>query len=223
LIFTFDPTHYIWSMKLLLILLFSISTMSASAQFHEQSGHIWAKSSFGQIDSANYQLYGVSAEWLIHRNIGLNYNLEFIHRNDKIWQLHSSAGSIVGPPLILFGLISAAGNGNDDGDFSLGGLGALLGVILLVAPDGVSGHIPVGYHWDISPYANVLGVDYMKNNNTDLHYLRYAMSYGVKTTYWNSNGFTLNVFTETRKVAGMGWGFGGGFGMGYAFGGTTGE
>ncbi len=200
-------------MKYLVAFFFVFNLLSAEAQFNQSTGHVYAATGIGRVDSANLQTYGVRGEWLVHERLGLNYNFEFVHRNDHIYQIHGSAGMLLGPPLIIFGLVTS----NNNSTFNFGGLGTALGVILLLAPEGVSYHIPVRYNWDISPYANFLGVDYMKNNNTDKYYFRYAGSYGVKVNYWQENGFTLTAFTETRKVAGMGWSFGGGFGIGYAW------
>ncbi len=208
--------EYICSMKLISAFLILFITNQVSAQFNQNVGHVWLKSGFGRVDSANLQTYGVSAEFLIHERVGLNYNLEFVHRNDNIYQIHTSAGLLLGPPLILFGILTT-NNTNPNSVFDLGALGVVGGIILLVAPDGVSYHIPVRYHWDVSPYANFLGVDFVKNNNSDKWYLRYAGSYGCKVTYWQEGGLTFNAFSETRKVAGMGWSFGGGFGIGYSW------
>lgn len=203
-------------MKLLFTVLLLLSSLCAQAQFNQNKGHVWLKSSFGHVDSANLQTYGVSGEFLIHERIGLNYNIELVHRNDNIYQIHTSAGMLLGPPLIIFGVLSSKSNYSGS-IFNLGGLGVVAGIILLVAPEGVSYHIPIGYRWDLSPYANFLGVDFMRNNNSDKWYLRYSGSYGVKATFWQDSGLTLNAFSETRKVAGMGWSYGLGIGIGYAF------
>jgi hypothetical protein len=48
-------------------------------------------------------------------------------------------------------------------------------------------------------------------------YIKYAASFGVKSTFWQSNGITLTTFIETRKVASLAWSFGGGIGIGYAW------
>ncbi|MES2556743.1 MAG: hypothetical protein V4604_11365 [Bacteroidota bacterium] len=204
----------------ILSLIIFLSVPSVHAQLTEGDGHVFAKYSYGIVDSARYHNYSVSGEYFLNPYIGLNYNFDLMFRNDNIRQFHSSVGALVGPPLILIGIISAASNSNDtdDSQFNLGALGAILGVLILVAPDGVSFHIPVSYKWDISPYANVLGIDFVRNKNTNHNNFKYAMSFGCKTTYLTYSDFTLNAFVETRKVAGMGWSFGGGFGIGYAIG-----
>jgi len=204
----------------ILSLLIFFAVPNAQAQLTYGDGHVFAKYSYGIVDSARYHNYSVSGEYFVNEFIGLNYNFDLMFRDDNIRQFHSSVGALAGPPLILIGLLAALANkyNPDDSQFNLGALGALLGVLILVAPDGVSLHIPVSYKWDISPYANVLGIDFVRNKNTNHNTFKYAMSFGCKTTYLTFGDITLNAFVETRKVATMGWSFGGGFGIGYAIG-----
>jgi len=208
--------------KIALFLLFVTPTINA--QLTVGDGHVFAKYSYGVVDTARFSNYSISGEYFVNEYIGLNYNFDLLFRNDNIRQFHSSVGALAGPPLILIGVIASASNKNNtnnnpnNSNFNLGPLGILLGVLILVAPDGISFHIPVSYRWDISPYANVLGLDFVRNKNTNINQFKYAMSFGVKTTYLTYSHFTLNSFVETRKVAGMGWSLGGGFGLGYAIG-----
>lgn len=201
-------------MRYIIVCLLIFITTRSTAQVSEYQGHVWLKYGYGSTDAVNYHDFGISGEYLIHRNIGLNYNLEFLRYTDQSYHLHSSVGALAGPPLILIGLLYSNGN---SGSFDLGKFGVLLGLAILVAPDGVCFHIPVGYHWDLSPYANVLGVDYLRPTNATKGIFKWASSFGVKTTYWQEKGFTLNAFAETRKVASIPWGFGAGLGIGYVF------
>lgn len=189
------------------------------AQYAEQSGQIWLKYSLGRVDSAQYNNFSLGGEVLLGKRWGLNYNFDLVFRNDNVFQMHSSVGMILGPFLIGAGIVSWAAAGDEDGDgekdANLGGIGIVGGLLLFALPEGVSYHFPIRYNWDIAPYANVLGVDYIKNRNTDLWYLRYAATFGTRATYWRDNRFTFNGFFETRKVLGMGWSFGGGLGLGY--------
>lgn len=202
---------------LFFLLLFLQSTLFA--QYIETSGQLWTKYSMGKVDSAIYNNFSLGGEVLVGERWGLNYNFDFISRNDNIFQMHSSAGLILGPVLIAGGVVSwaTAGDSNNDGDKdpNLGALGIIGGLLLIALPEGVSYHIPIKYHWDFSPYVNILGVDYMKNRNIDKWYLRYAATFGTRLTYWNPKRYTFNTFIETRKVAGMGWSIGAGLGLGY--------
>lgn len=204
--------------KLLIVFFLLFFSTHGRTQLSEKQGLVSFKYSMGTVDSARYSAYSASGEWRLKENFGLNYNLEFIHRNDHIYQIHSSAGTIVGPPIFLFGLISLiSNNAINNSDFSVGSFGVLLGILAFIVPDGVSFHIPYKYNWDFSPYANILGVDYMKNNNNNKSYFRYSSSFGIRVNYWQESNLTLSSFIETRKVAAMGWAFGGGIGIGYAF------
>jgi|GEM_PF-1114923 len=206
-------------MKTFLLFLLLTLSVNVHAQLTSNKVHLFAKYSYGKVDSSAFHNYSVSGEYLINRYIGLNYNFDLMFRKDQLRQFHSSIGALAGPPLIAIGVFSAIASSasTSNSEFNLGILGGVLGLIILAAPDGVSFHIPLSYKWDLSPYANVLGVDFIRNRNTNDYYFKYAMSFGVKTTFLTYSNVTLNAFTETRKVAGMGWSIGGGFGIGYAF------
>jgi len=184
--------------------------------------HTYGKMSGGMIDSSKYVNGGLSAEYMLFKRIGLNYNLEFQHRTDKYNHLHASVGSLAGPPLILVGLISGIANSTNDNTnegsvFEFGYLGTLLGLLITVLPDGVSYHFPIGYKWDVAPYANVLGFDWIWNRDIGYREFKYSCSLGVKGTYLLNDCLTAIGFIETRKAAPTGWGIGAGIGLGYLF------
>jgi hypothetical protein len=184
--------------------------------------HTYGKMSGGMIDSSKYVNGGLSAEYMLFKRIGLNYNLEFQHRTDKYNHLHASVGSLAGPPLILVGLISGIANSTNDSSyagsvFEFGYLGTLLGLLITVLPDGVSYHFPIGYKWDVAPYANVLGFDWIWNRDIGYSEFKYSCSLGVKGTYLLNDRLTAIGFIETRKAAPTGWGIGAGIGLGYLF------
>lgn len=206
-------------MKKLLFLLILIAATTAKAQLAENKAHIWLRYSQGVIDSAQYAGYSLSGEYLITRYIGLNYNFEWIRRTDNIRQFHTTMGLLGGPTLIGLGVIAGLAN-SSDGDSTNSGIGALGiigGLIILALPEGASLHIPAGFKWDVSPYANILGADRVYNLNTGVKRFKYACSFGLKTTYMTTRKFTFSAFVETRKTAGIGWSLGGGLGFGYAF------
>lgn len=184
--------------------------------------HTYAKLSGGIIDSSRYINGGISAEYMLFKRFGLNYNLEFQHRTDKYNHLHASVGSLAGPPLIVIGLISGLANSSNDSSiaestFGLGYLGTLMGLLITILPDGVSYHVPIGYKWDVSPYANVLGFDWIRNKEIGYSEFKYSCSFGVRGTYLITDRLTAIGFIETRKAAPTGWGIGAGIGMGYLF------
>ena len=92
----------------------------------------------------------------------------------------------------------------DNNPFNFGYLGELAGVLLTICPDGLSYHFPIGYYWDVAPYTNILGIDWVFNRKENYSKLKYAVSLGTKVCYSFSNNMTVNVFLETRKVTSTG-------------------
>jgi hypothetical protein len=91
----------------------------------------------------------------------------------------------------------------------------LAGILVFLLPDGVSYHFPIGYKGDVSPYANFLGFDWVRNKSIGYSEFKYACSFGVRGTYLLTDRLTAIGFVETRKCAPTGWGIGGGVGLGY--------
>ncbi len=205
-------------MRTLILILFLNFSNSIFAQLSEHKGYFGLKSSYGLVDRTNFYAIGISGEYLFKSRIGLVYNLDFIKRQDGIWNLHSSVGSIAGP--IVFAAGAVAGSQLSFWGFNNSGLGKaglIAGIAIFLLPDGVTYHFPIQYNWDIAPYANVLGLDLVRNPILDTRKLKWSTSFGIKTTYWTLSNFSLNCFVETRKVASYGWSIGGGLGIGYSF------
>lgn len=205
------------------LLIFILINFIAHSQLISKKGYLGAKYSFGFIDTATYLNTGITGEYILKNRIGLVYNLEFQKRSDNYKHIHGSIGSLGGPPLIFIGLLSGLSNSYNDGTssgsvFGLGYLGVLVGILVTVLPDGVSYHIPFRYNGDISPYANVLGFDYIWNKKMGYSEWKYGCSFGVKATYWHFSNWMLQGFVETRKTASTGWGLGLGLGASYSFG-----
>lgn len=193
---------------------------SSFSQLTSYKWHTFVKFSGGKIDTATYLNGGLSAEYILFKNVGLNYNLEFQHRSDLYNHLHGSIGSLGGP--VIFALGAAAGFSNAlDNDSTnnngIGAIGMLAGILVFILPDGVSYHFPIGYKGDVSPYANILGFDWVRNKSIGYSEFKYACSFGIRGTYLLSDRLTAIGFIETRKCAPTGWGIGGGVGLGYLF------
>ncbi len=202
-------------MKTIVICFFlSISSFGIS-QITANKMHLFAKGSAGILDSSIYQSYGLSADIFIHNKFGILYNFDLTFRNDNVRHIHAPMGTLGGPLLIGTSLASVFSSDTTDG---LGGGGIILGILLLALPDGVSFHFPLGYRGDLSPYANVLGLDYIKNRTTNQTFLKYAASFGVRSTYTFNDKMVVGGFIETRKTAGMKWSMGAGATFGLVFG-----
>lgn len=202
-------------MKLTLcsLFLFCLLATPAQAQLTSHDANLSLKYSLGKVDSAQYNNFGFQAEFFVNKYIGLNYNFDFIYRNDNFRQHHTPLGLIGGPILIGLGVTKMI-----DGDSTTRGGMAIVGLLVLVVPDGVSFHIPVNPSWDISPYANLVGIDFIKNRETNEKSIKYAMSFGSKFTYTANNFITFSAFAETRKTASVPWALGAGVGVGILLG-----
>ncbi len=200
--------------NLLATLTFILFTQIVSAQLMDHKFHLYGRYGFGGVQNTSFSIVSLNAEILLKKNFGLNYNFDYQMRKDSINQFHTSMGILGAPVLFGIGLSNAV-----DGDStSSGAFGILGGLLLLVLPDGVSYHYSPAYKWDLSPYANILGLDFIKDKKTEEFYLKYACSFGVKSTYIISDLITVTGFVETRQAARFGWGFGGGLGLGVLLG-----
>lgn len=201
-----------------LILIFIIFlTFTSKAQLSEYKGYVGLNTSFGQVDKAQYYTIGFKGEWTFKSRFGLLYNFEFVKRNDQIWNLHSSVGSVGGPLIALVGILADGYTNNFGFNTNLGRAGIVAGVVMFIMPEGVTYHIPIGYNWDVAPYVNVLGLDYVRDQVLDQGRLKWSGSAGLKTSYWTTSGFSANVYFEARKVASYGINIGAGVGIGYSF------
>jgi hypothetical protein len=212
---------YVIRITLLTTLLFSVYRNNSFSQLTQKRGYIGLKASYGFMDTSSYQNFGITGEYLIKNRIGFIYNMEFQKRSDNFNHIHASVGTLAGPPLLIVGLLSGMSNTDQTSSgsvFGLGYLGALAGLLITILPDGFSYHFPLGYNWDVSPYANVLGIDYVWNKDIGYNQWKYACSFGVKGTYWHYNNWMFQSFLETRKVASTAWGIGFGVGVAYSLG-----
>jgi hypothetical protein len=190
---------------------FFLLSNQSQGQLTSHNAHIQTKFSAGSIARTSYTMPSLAGEYFLKRakNLTLNYNFDFMLRRDSISQFHTSLGTAAGPIWLVLSLA----NGNILNPKYAFAMSALL----FIMPDGVSYHFPIKFNWDIAPYANLLGFDFIKNKYTGERHFKYATSFGVKGTYYHSSQFTLFSFVETRNTLFQGWSWGGGLGIGYAF------
>ena len=195
------------------ILLFTllVSTFSFS-QLTSHSVIISGKYSRGTVLNSTYSNYALQMEVPVHENIGLNYNFELLFRKDQIRHVYFPAGLIGGPVLFLAGLSASSS------DSTQGGLLKTLGILGTILPDGVSFHIPLGESWDISPYANIGGLEFVKDRNSNEKNIKWATSFGTKLTYIIDDQITISCFAEARKAFRSPSMLGGGIGLGVLLG-----
>lgn len=193
------------------------STFFVNCQLTEKKFHLTAHYSLGGFDNIMYNEVGLGIEWHVHKNIGLNYNLHYLARNDDYRHIHAPMGA-AGGPIVMYASIMNWFDADNFQETGLGRIGIIVGFLMIALPDGISGHIPISYKWDLSPYANVLGIDFVKNKLNSDTWIKYACSFGSKVNYSFNETLTFNAYLETRKTAGYSFGFGAGLGAGITFG-----
>jgi hypothetical protein len=196
-----------------LTLLFVCLVSMTFAQLNDHKFNVYGKYSVGRVQNTLYSNYSLDGEILL-KKVGLNYNFDYLVRRDSIRQFHATMGIIGAPILFGIGILNSV----DSDTTSTGAFGILGGILLLVLPDGLSYHISPRYNWDIAPYANILGLDFIRDRKTGYKGVKYACSFGLRATYLWRDLMTLSAFVETRQAAGYGWGFGGGVGLGVVLG-----
>lgn len=160
----------------------------------------------GMWDGDLFSQYSLNLGVRVDDHIGLTWNFDLIMRQEGTTQLHFPGGPAVGT-FVALSVLSV-------GDIQ--GAGELFLFALL--PDGVTGHIPINGSWEISPYINVLGFDYIRGRRGDPDELLYSGSFGTKVIHYADNRYTSFVFLETRKMEHGEWSYGAGVGLGYLFG-----
>lgn len=102
-------------------------------------------------------------------------------------------------------------------------LGALaVGALTAFIPEGVAYHYPLAYRYDLSAYANPLGLAFVFVEDPTVDgSVKYDATSGLKLTYYSPFGLHANVHAQARYTAGFGFYPNAGFGIGYTFGHRT--
>jgi len=200
-------------MRAILILFFIGQISVGFSQFQSDETHIMGKFSYGDSGPAFYNTYGLQLDLFLDDHFSVNYNFDLTYTTDNKRFFHTPLGLIGGPPLIIIGLLSS----DSTSAFNFGKGGAVLGILLLILPDGAALHLPIRDKVDISPYANVLGLDFIKDRNTNEKWIKYSLSFGARVSYLHKSGVTLSLYGEYRKSARFPWMKGIGLSAGFRF------
>ena len=192
---------------IIIVFFLSVNTFT---QINTNRFLISGRISGGLMQKDLYSSYGFSSEYIIKNKFGLIYNIDGFS-TQKQFNLHSPMGLTGGSLLIYAGLVSLT-DGDPETSASFGLIG---GLICLILPDGISYHHNIGYKWDLSPYANLLGIDFIFNDQRKFESIDYACSFGFKTSYLLKDNLFCSGYLETRKSGELPWtlGIGGGFGF----------
>lgn len=196
---------------ILFIIIFSSCLNPAHAQMDASKWQFYAKYSRGLTTAQiPYSYGGMAIEYQFRPRWTLNWNLDMQTRKDNVYQLHGPMGLIGGPAFTVWAI-------NRSWGFEGVGSSILFGLLIMTAPEGISYHIPVGYRWDLSPYVNVLGFDWVQTNQNDgFQSLLYSASAGMRCSYWFADRFFVKGFLETRKAGYLDLSIGGGVALGWS-------
>jgi hypothetical protein len=201
-------------MRKIFFVLCCFFSLATNAQFQSGDTHITGKFSYGTWGTERYNLYAIQGDLFLNDYFSVNYNFDLTYTTNKHRYFHTPLGLIGGPPLIFIGLLSPD---DSTSSFNFGKGGAVLGLLLLILPDGAAAHIPIGSNVDISPYANFLGLDFIKNKNTNESWIKYSAAFGLQVTFLHKSDFTMSLYGEVRKAVKFDWMKGIGFSVGYHF------
>ncbi len=198
-------------MKYTFIIACLLAYSTTWGQLTQKSFRVEASGMFGTYGNSAYYGGSIGARWLISDRVGLRYNFDVLQLNNQTRHVHTPMGLVGGPILMATGFSRAF-----DGDSTTRGtFGIVSGLLLLILPEGLSYHQAIGSHFEVSPYANVLGIDFIRNTANNTSKVKYACSFGVQLTALTFSNLTVHGFVETRKAASVPWGFGGGIGLGW--------
>jgi hypothetical protein len=186
------------------------SSNLTNAQMEASKWQHYPKFSMGLTGKTTYVSYGWTSEYQFRPKWTLNWNFDVLARMDSIVQLHGSMGLIGGPAFMSWAI---------NNTWTPKGIGTsiVLGLMIMAIPEGISYHIPIGYRWDISPYVNVLGFDFVPAaSDLGRNYLLYSASAGVRCSYWFADRFFAKAFIEMRKAGFLEFNYGVGVALGWS-------
>jgi len=172
--------------------------------------------------------YGLELEVFVLDYLTINYNFNFGHYVDQDkFSIHAPAGFIVGPPSVIGGLFGCIGCLKDDGyweyewnysaqqDDSIwvntrtpektercqkSSKRLALGILITLLPEGIGYQFPIiGDNLRFGPYINLVGMDFIHDNNTGNTDAVWSYGGGAKLIIADgSNFFNLSGFAELR-------------------------
>lgn len=138
-------------------------------------------------------------------HFNLRYSLGFGMRSNGKFYMHSPVTAPVG--LVLF--VSGLGS---DGDFV-----TLLGILMLLVPEGVSFDISLSDQIELSPFIDLNSCEYfVRNDNNELDFL-FSGDVGLSAQWYLGDSFYLTAHSSAMLLETRGLGFSGGMGAGFSF------
>ncbi len=143
--------------------------------------------SMGTFENELVQQFSINFEALVHKNIGLNWDFDLVKGSNDYREIHIPGGSSI------VSLIGSEGLSNASGET----IASLF--ILLIFPEGVSGHFRLKDSFEFSPYFNFLSMDYYREWNWPKYKNALHLSAGMRTTCLKIKHMNIGLFGEWRK------------------------
>lgn len=188
--------------KTLLIILMICSAVAVQAQ---SESRITLSANTIQVD--NFHAYSInpSFELALGDHWNLRYELGFGIRGNKKFYMHTPV------TLPLGGILFVAGIGSG------GSFLNTLGVLLMIAPEGVSYDISLSDGFELSPYIDLNSCEYYLTPDYNTLKFRLSADAGLACRMHVSDRFCFSAYTSLTMLETHGLGFSGGVGIGYKF------
>ncbi len=158
-----------------------------------------------QVDNFHAYSLNPSFELALNDHWNLRYELGFGIRGNKKFYMHTPLTLPVG------GVLFAAGIGSG-GSFLY-----TLGILLLIAPEGVSYDIQLTDEYELSPYIDLNSAEYYLTPENNQLKFRLSGDAGLTCRMHVSDRFCFSAYTSLTMLETHGLGFSGGVGIGYKF------
>ena len=185
----------------LLILLFS----TAIALQAQDESRLTLSANTIQVD--NFHAYSINPtfEVALNDNWNLRYELGFGIRGNKKFYMHTPVTLPVGGVLFIAGIGSGGSFLNT------------LGILLMIAPEGVSFDIQLSDEFELSPYIDLNSCEYYLTPENNTLKFRLSGDEGIAGRIHMSDRFCVSAYTSLTMLETYGLGFSGGVGIGYKF------
>src|SRR3989339_790305 len=153
---------------------------------------------------------GISFEPSVTDFLSLNYKFSLSYKDNKLYSVHGTPGTVVSPYMLMFAL---------EADSNRGGW-VFLSILTLLLPEGVNFKIhPRNFsQFAFSIYVNPFGVDYARRLETLPKTIYMSGETGIKAYFQVKDNFFAGAYGGIRGIYRFGkLGFTAGFQIGYVF------
>ncbi len=159
------------------------------------------------LNAQNFHSYSLNPtiDIAVSDHFNIRYSLGFGIRGNKKFYMHSPVSAPVGMVLFVAGLGSS------------GSFLSTLGILLLIAPEGVSYDIRLSDKVELSPFIDLNSCEYFLSGDSNTLNFLISGDAGLSSQLYISEKFYLSAHASAMLLETKGLGFSAGAGMGIAF------